>query len=91
MFLWEHNIPYPNHETTCGIPQTRAINCLKRQGKRFLEESGRTVLDKVHKLLARLGLVKSSRKIGSGSNGVLLFHATHLHAHVLGLDHHHHA
>ena len=47
--------------------------------------------DEVHELLARLGLLEESGKIGRGCQRVLLLHASHLHAHVLRLDHHHHA
>ena len=47
------------------------------------------MLDKVHKLLPRLCLIESTGEIGSCGDGILFLYASHLHAHVLGLDHHH--
>ena len=45
----------------------------------------------VHKFLACLCLVEGTTEIAGGGDGVLLLDASHLHAHVLGLYHNHHA
>ena len=45
----------------------------------------------VHKLLARFGLVEGTAEIAGGGDGVLFFHAAHLHAQVFGLNNHHYA
>ena len=48
-------------------------------------------MNKVEKLLPRLGLIERSRKITGRSHRVLLFHSTHLHTHVPGFHYNHHA
>ena len=45
----------------------------------------------IHKLLAGLGLVEGSAESTRSGNRVVFLHTAHLHAHVLGLHHHHHA
>lgn len=49
------------------------------------------MLDQVHELLACLGLLKKAGEIRGSRQGILFLHATHLHTHVLRLDHDHHA
>lgn len=49
------------------------------------------MLDQVHELLARLGLLEKAGEIRGSRQGILFLHATHLHAHMLRLDHDHHA
>ena len=48
------------------------------------------VSQEIHELLAGLCLVECTAKIGCCGNGILLLHATHLHAHMLGLNNNHH-
>ena len=46
--------------------------------------------DELEELVARLGLVEGASEVAGGGDRTLLLHATHLHAHVLGLDNDHH-
>ena len=49
------------------------------------------MFDQIHKFFARFGLLEESGEVGGCSQGVLLLDTTHLHAHMLCLDHDHHA
>ena len=49
------------------------------------------MLDQIHKLLARLSLLEKACEIRGSRQGILFLHATHLHTHMLRLDHDHHA
>jgi len=58
----------------------------------FLSSTSLPVMfDQIHKFFARFGLLKESGEVGGCSQGVLLLDTTHLHAHMLCLDHDHHA
>jgi hypothetical protein len=48
------------------------------------------MLYQVHKFFAGLSLVEGTCKIGSSGYGILFLYPTHLHAHMLGFDYHHH-
>lgn len=48
-------------------------------------------MDELEKLFACFGLFEGTAKGGGGGEGVLLFHAAHLHTHVFGLDDYHHS
>ena len=43
------------------------------------------MLDQVHELLARLGLLEKAGEIRGSRQGILFLHATHLHAHMMRL------
>ena len=45
----------------------------------------------VHEFLSCLGLVEGTAEVAGGSDGILFLDATHLHTHMLGFDHDHHA
>ena len=49
------------------------------------------IVYEVHKLLTGLSLIKGTAEVACCSNAILFLHTAHLHAHVFGLDHHHHA
>lgn len=51
----------------------------------------RVGVDEIHKFLTSLGLLESSREIACHGYRTHLLHTAHLHTHVLGLYHHHHA
>lgn len=48
-------------------------------------------MNEVHEFLPGLRLIEGTREVAGGSNTVLSLHATHLHAHMAGLDNHHYA
>lgn len=49
------------------------------------------VPEQIHELLAGLCLIEGATEVGCCGYGILLFHATHLHAQVLSLDNDHHS
>ena len=47
-------------------------------------------MDEVHEFLASFGLVEGTTEVARGSDRVYFLYTTHLHTHVLSLDHNHH-
>lgn len=50
-----------------------------------------SLMDEVHELLTGLCLFEGTAEIAGCGDGVLLLHASHLHAHVFSLNHHDYA
>ena len=50
-----------------------------------------SLMDEVHELLTGLCLFEGTAEVAGCGDGVLLLHASHLHAHVFSLNHHDYA
>ena len=76
------------------IPGRRGVEALQIRGEGAIEllaSCALLFLDEVHELLAGLDLLEDTGEVARRGERVLLLHAAHLHAHVLGLDDDHHA
>lgn len=64
--------------------------CLRKHGAIFMFSCNSNPFalasKEVHKLFTGLCLIEGTAEIGSRGDGVLLFHATHLHTHMLSFD-----